>query len=126
MDVKNMIEVGFDFLNSYILSANESEGSLERIMKKTAYQSAVRSYPSYQGGYGTMISYSYAKPKVQPEPEEDATFKLKKETKDLKHLDIIWNLALECQNENVVPKAIDFLIKSYTSFVDEIEFESSD
>ena len=73
-----------------------------------------------------MISYSYAKPKVQPEPEEDATFKLKKETKDLKHLDIIWNLALECQNENVVPKAIDFLIKSYTSFVDEIEFESSD
>ena len=61
MNVKDMIEVGFDFLNSYILSANEQEDALERIAKKSS--SPVKQYPSYHTGYGSIISYSYGKPK---------------------------------------------------------------
>lgn len=32
----------------------------------------------------------------------------------LNQLDIVWNIALNCENPKVVPKAIDFLIKVYT------------
>jgi hypothetical protein len=32
---------------------------------------------------------------------------------DLDKLEIVWNIALHCQNPAVVPKAIEFLIKVY-------------
>jgi hypothetical protein len=49
---------------------------------------------------------------------------LKSKPQDIKHLDVIWNLALGCQVPEVVPKAIDFLIKTYTSFQDDVEFNT--
>ena len=38
-----------------------------------------------------------------------------KNPSELDKLEIVWNIALNCQNEEVVPKAIDFLIKVYYS-----------
>jgi hypothetical protein len=43
-----------------------------------------------------------------------------KPPKDLEQLDIVWNMALECENDKVVPKAIDFLIKVYNCLDDDI------
>lgn len=43
------------------------------------------------------------------------TFKLIVEPSKLDQLDIVWNIALKCENPKVIPKAIDFLIKVYYS-----------
>ena len=48
-------------------------------------------------------------------------FKLMKPPSQLDKLDIVWNIALHCQNEVVVPKAIDFLIKVYYSIDSDID-----
>lgn len=44
----------------------------------------------------------------------------------LDQLDIVWNIALTCENPKVVPKAIDFLIKVYTCLDDDISDERID
>lgn len=41
-------------------------------------------------------------------------FRVTKSPNELSQLDIVWNIALQCENSKVVPKAIDFLIKVYT------------
>lgn len=47
-------------------------------------------------------------------------FKLHVVPHALGQLDIVWNIALNCENPKVVPKAIDFLIKVYTCVDDEL------
>ena len=62
------------------------------------------------GGYGPIKSIQ-AQKKV--ENTKLPTFKLVKPPQDLDKLEIVWNIALHCQNPAVVPKAIEFLIKVY-------------
>lgn len=38
----------------------------------------------------------------------------------MNQLDIVWNIALNCENPKVVPKAIDFLIKVYTALDEDL------
>lgn len=40
---------------------------------------------------------------------------------ELKQLDIVWNMALHCENPKVVSKAIDFLIKVYYSLDQDLD-----
>ena len=51
--------------------------------------------------------------KKTAEAPKRPTFKLVKPPQELDKLEIVWNIALHCQNAAVVPKAIDFLIKVY-------------
>jgi hypothetical protein len=58
-------------------------------------------------GYG-----NYQKP-AGSKDDEDKTpvFKLLTLPSNLDQLDIVWNVALQCENPKVVPRAINFLIK---------------
>jgi hypothetical protein len=49
------------------------------------------------------------------EAGDKLVFKVLANPANLDKLEIVWNIALHCQNEQVVPKAIDFLIKVYYS-----------
>lgn len=48
-------------------------------------------------------------------------FQLKSLPSDLSELEMIWTLVLECQEKDVVQKVIDFVIKIYTKFTDEMK-----
>jgi hypothetical protein len=41
-------------------------------------------------------------------------------------MDIVWNIALQCENPKVVPRAIDFLIKVYSNLDDELAIQKVD
>ena len=70
--------------------------------------------PNYYGGYGPN--------KKQDEEESPSQlFKLIAKPSDLDQLEIVWSMALNCQNPKVVPKAIDFLIKVYYSLDEELD-----
>lgn len=82
--------------------------------KYTQYNYSSITYGYTNGVYGPKNVYNgYGK----PSEEETATqqFKLLKPPSQLDKMDIVWNIALQCQNEVVVPKAIDFLIKVFYS-----------
>ena len=66
------------------------------------------------GGYGPSLNKN-AYNKKENEEEEDAgpIFKILSDPNALEQLDIVWNIALQCENPKVVPKGIDFLIKVY-------------
>lgn len=61
------------------------------------------------GGYGPVMPAK----KKEKEAEKVPTFKVQVPPQQLDKLEIVWNIALHCQNEQVVPKAIEFLIKVY-------------
>lgn len=128
LDVKNLLNVGFSFLQQYFLSANEKENKVHKVAKPVKQQKFTSM------GYSTLTgSYSYGpqlksfynnvnklnNPK-EPEEEEPTVFKLIVSPSDLSQLDIVWNIALNCENPKVVPKAIDFLIKIYTCLHDDL------
>lgn len=84
--------------------------------------------PKINNSYGnyTTISYGYnaatgqygARNTINKQQDEEVStgqFKLSKPPSELFQLDIVWNMALKCENPKVVPKAIDFLIKVYYS-----------
>lgn len=48
-------------------------------------------------------------------------FLLKGLPDELHELEMLWTLVLECQAPDVVPKVIDFLIKVYSSFTDDLK-----
>lgn len=48
-------------------------------------------------------------------------FLLKGLPDELHELEMLWTLVLECQAPDVVPKVIDFLIKVYSSFADDLK-----
>jgi hypothetical protein len=62
------------------------------------------------GGYGPMKPQNPAK-----KDSKTPNFKLVKEPAELDKLEIVWNIALQCQNPQVTQKASDFLIKVYYS-----------
>jgi len=57
---------------------------------------------------------------VEEEEDKIPVFKLLQPPTDLSQLDIVWSIALQCENAKVVPKAIDFLIKVYCSLDDDL------
>ena len=53
-------------------------------------------------------------------------FLLKSLPSELSELEMLWTLVLECQVPDVVPKVIDFLIKVYSSFTDDLKAQRKD
>jgi len=116
MDVANMIEIGFDFLQSYILQTNQQSGVILRIKEPKPMTSI--SY-SYGMGYTTV----YKKEEKEKKPP---MFKVQKSPGEVTHLDIVWDLALYSGNAQVVPKAIEFLIKLHTEVDAELQSQRVD
>ena len=83
LDVKNLLVVGFDFLQHYFLSVNEKE---EKLMKasKPMKKSSVKNFNISSGGYYGMLGNMYGPQmkgngnnKIQEKEEEFApVFKL--------------------------------------------------
>lgn len=132
MDVRSLPSVGFEFLQSYFISLNEREGALERV--STASQSASKgsAHPTYQGPAGRWTnSYSWNSPygsaSAQGGEESSGssavppTVSLLKLPGELKELDMLWTLVLECEGDNVVASAIDFLISVHLSLNDDLK-----
>lgn len=113
MPVANLSVTGFDLLQSYFVSANEALDNIKR--EKSAGVADSTKMQSYNPVAGTY-SYSFAK-KVEAEPELNIQVMI--DPLKLAHLDIVWKMALECQQENVIPKAKDFLIRVFSCLSEE-------
>ena len=80
---------------------------------------------AYAISYGPSLNKGYYNRNTNQKEQEDdedraPVFKLLAPPTDLNQLDIVWNIALNCENPKVVPKAIDFLIKVYTCLDDDL------
>jgi len=117
LDVKNLLVVGFDFLQQYFLSVNESAQKLIKSASKKPETKVIQygnySYVNTMGGYGPLKPLSKAK--SEKESQKANNFKILKHPHELEKLEIVRDIALQCLNPEVVPKAIDFLIKVYYS-----------
>jgi len=56
---------------------------------------------------------------AEDEEKTDVNFKVTSHPDDLEHLSMVWNLVLDCNTSEVVPKAVKFLIKCYMSLSDD-------
>jgi len=112
LDVRNLVPVGFDFLQQYFLTVNESA---KKLIKSQAVKKTETKGQSYAGYTYLNGSYIPLKPIKQDKTEKQGTFKVLKHPHELDKLEIVWDMALQCMNPEVVPKAIEFLIKVYYS-----------
>ena len=108
--------VGFQFLQMYFISQNLMEKKLSKIVapeKKNTTSTGVIIYSSWNKSDDDF--------KDEELQDDDATFKINTEPSQLSNLDMVWTLALECDDEDVVPKAVAFLVNCYLSLADAIE-----
>jgi hypothetical protein len=56
--------------------------------------------------------------KDDPAQDDDATFKINCDPTQLTNLEMVWTLALECDDAEVVPKSVAFLVNCYLSLAD--------
>lgn len=106
------------------MSVNEKEGKLERLAASQSRTTA--SYPNNytntsrwtNSGYswGGNSTYGHRAEEKGAAAEPVPLFILKSPPSELKELEMLWTLALECQRPEVVPRVIDFLIKAHLSF----------
>jgi hypothetical protein len=80
LDVKNLLVVGFDFLQQYFLSVNEHSQKLIKSQVQAAKKTNTNSYGTY-GGYGLNIYGGYGPVKAltaqkKTESNKLPTFKL--------------------------------------------------
>ena len=127
LDIKNLPLVGFEFLSHYFLSVNEREQNLIKQQKapennKSKFTSMSYQYGTYNGVYGPKPQFNLKPTALANGEDEDKipVFRVTKSPNDLSQLDIVWNIALQCENAKVVPKAIDFLIKVYTQLDEDL------
>ena len=108
--------VGFEFLKMYFTSQNHAEGKLFKITppeKKAKPQ-------GWTGGYygATNSKADDAEPEAK---DSDATFKVLVDPRLLTKIDMMWEIARECQDADVTNKAICFLVNCYLSVDDSLE-----
>jgi hypothetical protein len=120
LDVTNLPVDGFEFLQNYFISVNETAGNLVRIEKK---KPAVNN--SYYGGnWSAQYNYGYVsvseEPK-QPAAPEEPEFSIRTDPSKLLKLDLVWMVVMMAQNQDVAPRAVKFLISIYMSLSEEIE-----
>jgi len=129
LDVRNLAPVGFEFLQFYFISLNEREGTLQR--QEPAQQSQkTATYPGYSsttgrgtGGYSWNNTGTASASKANEKASQlDSTpsFKLQRLPTELKEVDMLWTLVLECERPEVASRVIDFLIKAHLSLSEEL------
>ena len=104
-------------MQSYVISINEKEQKLVKIVKpvKTSKFTSYTYAPGYSYGPKPLngVGYnnsSYNNNKASEDEDSLPTFKLLTTPDKMEQLEIVWSMALQCENPKVVPKAIDFLI----------------
>ena len=72
LDLKNLLSVGFDFLQQYFISVNEKEQKLNKIVKekKPKYSSITYNYQMNLYGYGPMLPKKFG---AKPDEDDDDT-----------------------------------------------------
>jgi len=105
LDLQHLLLVGFDFLSQYFLSANEKTQKLikSQAKKKESDNKASSMYAYGYGpvmpGYFDMASIPTKKTEEDGNATTNTVFKLVKPPSEMEHLDIIWSIALQCQNK---------------------------
>jgi hypothetical protein len=101
LDVRNLLEVGFDFLQQYFLSVNEKSQKLIKSSNKFAEKKEAKVMQSFTyTGYGyvnNLGGYGPIKPikgKEEKESDKSVTFNILKHPHELDKLEIVWNIAL--------------------------------
>ena len=112
LDVSTLPMVGFDFLSHYFISVNQSSQKLLKVAEEVKETK-------------TNWRTNYFRLNVMDDSEEeeeklDVNFKVTSHPDELEHLSMVWNLVLECNNYEVIPKAVKFLIKCYMSLSDDL------
>lgn len=119
LDVKTLPLVGFEFIQHYFISVNENSSNLLRVAKKEKKKES-NNYTNMV--YGTWVMKNTELEK--PEEDEGPQFKLIINPREMDKLDLIWELVLNSESQEVIPLAVDFLIKIYMS-LDEALMEDS-
>jgi len=115
LDVVNLPLIGFEFLQHYFLSVNENASKL------------IKMPPIIKEPKDVTSTWRFYNPKIgireeeEEEDESDPRFRVLITPKHLEQHEMIWKIALESQNDIVIPKAVDFLIKSYMSLDEGLE-----
>lgn len=110
--------VGFDFLTQYFVSQNHAE---RKLIKIPPPEKKIKS--TTNSGWYSTTTYGGNNDKddeVEPE-EDDATFTVTVNPSELTKIDMIWTLARECHQPDVIRKAISFLVNCYISVNESIE-----
>lgn len=115
LDVVNLPLIGFEFLQHYFLSVNENASKLIKMPP------IVREQKESNDKWRMYNPKIGAREEEEEEDDTDPRFRVLITPKHLEQHDMIWKIALESQNETVIPKAVDFLIKSYMSLDDGLE-----
>lgn len=85
------------------------------------------SYSRTTATWTTSHSWTGNSQKTEEKKEEEVPqFLLKSLPAELSELEMLWTLVLECQAPDVVPKVVDFLIKVYSSFTDDLKAQRKD
>lgn len=86
-------------MQNYFISVNETRGNIRRVPKK-------------------IVSYYYVQEKsTMPEEPE---FKVLVNPSELQKLDLVWVVVLQAKNDEVAPRAVQFLINIYMSLSEEM------
>lgn len=105
--------VGFEFLKMYFTSQNLEQNKLLKIVPPQK----IKVVNSWSSGY-----FGSKKKDEEQEPQDDdPTFKITVEPSQLTKLDMIWAIALESQQPDVIGKSIAFLVNCYMSVSDDLE-----
>ena len=134
LDVRSLAPVGFEFLQFYFISLNEREGNLLRQGPAQASAKQATAYPNYSSSAGrwtTSYSWNSNQGSVGASKGEEQgsglgsapAFTLQRLPSELRELDMLWTLVLECERPAVVPRVIDFLIKVHLSLREDLKPE---
>jgi hypothetical protein len=126
LDVRSLAPEGLEFLQFYFISLNEKEGNLERQAAKAApkvgYTGVAHTPAKWTYSYSWPAN-SYNNTKKDEENGSDSTpkFTLKRLPGELKELEMLWTLVLNCERPDVAPKVINFLIKVHLSLAEDLK-----
>jgi hypothetical protein len=107
LDVKTMPLVGFEFLQHYFISVNENQSKL----LKTKSEKPVKNHMSSGAAWKSHFLMKNDDVKIKDDGEPN--FKIVIKPSQLDCSDLIWTVVLNSEVEEVIPKAIGFLIKTH-------------
>jgi hypothetical protein len=109
LDVKTLPLVGFEFLQHYFISVNENHSNLLKIKKDKP--KASQNYS--QGAAWKSYFLNKNTEEVSAKEDNEPSFKIVINPEKLEKSEMIWTVVLNSENEEVIPKAVNFLIKTY-------------
>lgn len=125
LDVKTLAPVGFEFLQFYFLSVNEKEGNLQRKASPSTQRTGYAGYGNTPSKWSYSYSWNTNNQNNQKKEDENGlgstpAFTLQRLPSELKELEMLWTLVLNCERPDVAPRVINFLIKVHLSLADDL------